>query len=697
MPQSSLSRISRATVAILVAAGLPALITGARASAAEPTGSAASAPAPVVVRASPGPAGAVAATDRDLGAAEPIPPSATGQASLAGPIGLFETSTAEVGTVHQLRIGLHGEYFSASSFLIGGDSDQRLRGGLVLGYTPLPRFELFGAMLSSSNRNERLREPGDRDPTLVKSFGDLVLGAKAAHRLSAAATVGLEVGVKLLAGVSQLSLSFGSTSLWLGPVLTYDLRSIRPELPLRFHGSVSYYLDNSSNLHDLASVTRNTKEAMMFGYGIAGSRIRLALAADAPLPSGVLPIALDPFVEYHVEVVTGTADATFADYTGPTCGTAAGAHPCVDNRDMHWLTFGARAAVYRSLVAGVGVDVRVRSVGFPYGTPLPPYNVLFGLSLPLDLGALSRPAVAARPVETPVPPKDGYLTGTVRSSQGASPIGGAIVSVVGRQHSRAATDVDGGFTTSSLPPGPVELEVTAPTFEPLEVVTTVVAGEPQNLTVTLRAQVPTAALHGRVTSREGSGLEATLKVTGRGKTDGLLEAHSDGTGRYALALPVGAYRVRAAALGLPAREAEIEVGPGEDRNLDFTLRPAPASPDVQLAGEWIKLRRNLRFEGDSARLTPPTAKMLDAVAELLEAHGELRHIQISAHWDASLPRTEADVLTQQQADAVKAYLVARGVAADRLTTAGMGSTRPLVPNLTPANRLRNRRVEFHLE
>jgi outer membrane protein OmpA-like peptidoglycan-associated protein len=162
-------------------------------------------------------------------------------------------------------------------------------------------------------------------------------------------------------------------------------------------------------------------------------------------------------------------------------------------------------------------------------------------------------------------------------------------------------------------------------------------------------------------------------------------------------LPVGAHRVRAAALGLPAREAEIEVGPGEDRNLDFTLRPAPASPDVQLAGEWIKLRRNLRFEGDSARLTPPTAKMLDAVAELLEAHGELRHIQISAHWDASLPRTEADVLTQQQADAVKAYLVARGVAADRLTTAGMGSTRPLVPNLTPANRLRNRRVEFHLE
>lgn len=686
MPQSSLSRIPRAIVATLAAASLFAVVAGAGAAAAEPTDLPAAPPAPTVV----------AVTDL-ASAPEPAPPNATGRASLAGSIGLLETSTAEVGRVMELRVGLHGEYFSASSFLIGGDSNQRLRGGLVFGYTPLPRFELFGAMLGSSNRNDRVREPGDRDPALVKSFGDLVLGAKAVHGLSSAATVGLEVGLKFLAGASQLSFSFGSTSLWLGPLLTYDMRSTPRELPLRFHVAASYYLDNSSNLHDLASVTRNTKEAMMFGYAIGASRIRLALAADAPLAPGRLPIPIDPFVEYHVEVVTGAADATFADYTGPGCGATAAARPCVDNRDTHWLTFGARAAVYRSLVADVGVDLRVRSAGFPYGTPLPPYNVLFGLSLPLDLGALARPAVVARVVETPVPPREGYLTGTVRSSRGAAPIGGAIVSVVGRPHSRAATDGDGGFTTTSLPPGPVELEVTAPTFEPLKVVTTVVAGEVQNLTVALTAQVPTAAVHGRVTSGDGRGLEATVKVTGRGETDGTLETRSDATGRYALALPVGAYRVRAAAPGLPARDAEIELGAGEDRNLDFGLRTAPASPDVQLAGEWIKLRRNLRFEGATAQLTPPAAKMLDAVAELLEAHAELRHILISAHWDTSLPTTDASVLTQQQADAVKGHLVARGIAADRLTAAGLGSTRPLVPNLTPANRLRNRRVDFHLE
>src|SRR4051812_26367260 len=55
-------------------------------------------------------------------------PGALGLPSLVGPIGLYGVSTAEVGPVHQLRVGLHAEYFSASDFLVAGDSQQRLRG-----------------------------------------------------------------------------------------------------------------------------------------------------------------------------------------------------------------------------------------------------------------------------------------------------------------------------------------------------------------------------------------------------------------------------------------------------------------------------------------------------------------------------------------------------------------------------------------
>ncbi len=47
-----------------------------------------------------------------------------------------------------------------------------------------------------------------------------------------------------------------------------------------------------------------------------------------------------------------------------------------------------------------------------------------------------------------------------------------------------------------------------------------------------------------------------------------------------------------------------------------------------------------------------------------------------------------------RANAVRAYLVSKGVAADRMTTKGYGSSKPIAPNNTPAGRATNRRVEL---
>jgi OOP family OmpA-OmpF porin len=54
---------------------------------------------------------------------------------------------------------------------------------------------------------------------------------------------------------------------------------------------------------------------------------------------------------------------------------------------------------------------------------------------------------------------------------------------------------------------------------------------------------------------------------------------------------------------------------------------------------------------------------------------------------------KAQALTDEQAKAVAKYLVDQGVAADRVLSAGMGSKKPLVPNVG-AGKSKNRRVEF---
>ncbi|MDQ2771017.1 MAG: OmpA family protein, partial [Bacteroidota bacterium] len=51
-------------------------------------------------------------------------------------------------------------------------------------------------------------------------------------------------------------------------------------------------------------------------------------------------------------------------------------------------------------------------------------------------------------------------------------------------------------------------------------------------------------------------------------------------------------------------------------------------------------------------------------------------------------------LSQRRAQAVVGYLTAHGIAADRLTAAGYGDTKPVTANTTPAGRQLNRRTEF---
>src|SRR4051812_20438468 len=123
--------------------------------------------------------------------------------SLDGPIGLYRVSTAEVGPVQHLRLALHGKYFRATDFLVPNDTNTRLDGAFTFGYTPHESIELFRAFLPARNRNEPPSDPaGDRrDPELIKSFGDLVLGGKGVLPVGRGFTAGAELGFRFLSSV----------------------------------------------------------------------------------------------------------------------------------------------------------------------------------------------------------------------------------------------------------------------------------------------------------------------------------------------------------------------------------------------------------------------------------------------------------------------------------------------------------------
>jgi outer membrane protein OmpA-like peptidoglycan-associated protein/LysM repeat protein len=543
-------------------------------------------------------------------------------------------------------------------------------------------IELFGAILTSSNRNERPPEPDRRDPELIKSFGDLILGGKAVVPVRRGFTAGAELGFRFLSSISDLSFSPSSTSLWIGPVATVDFRPLTGA-PIRVHANANFYLDNSANLYDFANTSIYTREVAMFAYGIAASRLRFGLGVDAPLERLTAPVPLQPFVAYHAEVVTASADPAFAGITGDP-----------GNRDQHWLTFGIRARVYRGLTLDAGVDIGLRSVGYEYGPPVPPYDVIFGVSYPLDVAAFSKPVVVTRTIEKVPPPTMGTIVGTVKNKADGKPVSEAVVSFVGQPRARVATDPDGSFQSVPLPPGPAEVAVTAAGFEPATGKATVVAGSSATVEVALVAKISNGNVRGKVSDRAGKGVVATLRFIGATT----FESRADGTGAFSAALPAGPYRVVVDVTGLPSKEVPLDIVAGQDRQLDVTMRAS--NPDVTLTPQAIVLRVPIRFKAGAPKLAPGIKAELEGVVDLLAEHPEIKMLRVEAHWSGGGRKgkgTKGDPskqLTERQAKAVRDFLISKGAPADRIEAVGVGGDVPLVPNIGPGNQAKKRRVEM---
>jgi OmpA-OmpF porin, OOP family len=86
---------------------------------------------------------------------------------------------------------------------------------------------------------------------------------------------------------------------------------------------------------------------------------------------------------------------------------------------------------------------------------------------------------------------------------------------------------------------------------------------------------------------------------------------------------------------------------------------------------------------------------LNHLAEELLENAEVK-ILISGHTDNVGAPDKNLKLSRERAEAVKAYLVYKGVDANRISCQGVGPREPIASNNTPEGRLKNRRVEFKI-
>ena len=118
-----------------------------------------------------------------------------------------------------------------------------------------------------------------------------------------------------------------------------------------------------------------------------------------------------------------------------------------------------------------------------------------------------------------------------------------------------------------------------------------------------------------------------------------------------------------------------------------SLRILMVTPNARLVLQGVN------FSVNTATLTESSQFILDEVANSLRAYPDIK-VEVAGHTDNTGGRALNERLSRQRAEAVKAYLVGKGIAEDRMVTNGYAWDKPVASNRTVAGRAQNRRTEL---
>ena len=120
---------------------------------------------------------------------------------------------------------------------------------------------------------------------------------------------------------------------------------------------------------------------------------------------------------------------------------------------------------------------------------------------------------------------------------------------------------------------------------------------------------------------------------------------------------------------------------------------APAAPAVTV--EKVTFAADAFFDTNKAVLKPEAKAKLDDLASKIKAI-TLEVIIAVGHTDSDASDAYNQKLSVKRAESVKAYLVSKGIEANRVYTEGKGEKQPVADNKTKEGKAKNRRVEIEV-
>ncbi len=200
----------------------------------------------------------------------------------------------------------------------------------------------------------------------------------------------------------------------------------------------------------------------------------------------------------------------------------------------------------------------------------------------------------------------------------------------------------------------------------------------------------TSWVEGRIyDSLNGKGLMAVVEVIDLDSKLVVSEVEADEQGNYLSVLPLGknyAFNVSKKGYLFYSGRFEMKEDAGQTQfKNDIPLQPLQKGTSMVL--------RNIQFETGKYDLLASSFIEIDKIVGVLSDNPQLR-VQIIGHTDSIGKEKENLSLSFQRAKVVVAYLVSKGIQADRLNAEGLGDKQPIGDNSTEQGRALNRRTEL---
>ena len=622
---------------------------------------------------------------------------------LIGGVHLVDGSSALPGT---FRVGLNGGFFRKNGFTAHDDRERALSSALTLNVTPIEHLELAAALDTQSTRNRTM------DPEVVQVVGDMHFFAKTFWTVLPWLNVAGDAELALLNGIGSLGVHGGATSVGLRGSATADLRALEHNpLPIIVRSNLRYLFDNSGRLASAIESDRlkslnspaatgdeyrqllNPAERQALGVNRV-DRIGMGVGVEVPLtPHARVPVS--PLLEWAFALpvnrqsfncletsIAGQRDRCLAN-------TGFGARPST-------LTMGVRVQPWlEGLSALLAIDVATSGSRTFVRELAPQERYVIRLGVQYAYDARGVPAARPRIQRIEIPVASRHVVGEVVDAQTNAPIAGAVVHFDATTLSDLLSDEQGAFRSAELAPGAQSLRVRADGYA--EALCAVSIG-PARVDVSVRCPLERNAyygsLEGRVSDTAGKPIAAAyLSLGGAGELT--LSSKKDGSFHEPKLLE-GNYELIANAPGYFERKLAFTVTRSAAATPSVVMLARPARSLVRLTMQRIVTSKPVLFHDNTAIVADESQSLLGEVAELLQTHPQLAHVDIEGHMDDSLGQAAALALSEERAQAVRAWLVAAGVDPARLTAKGLGATRPVAPNITRLNRARNRRIDFVL-